>query len=180
MHNVTFRRRAMSWIVSLALLTTMLPVSALTAVEDVPTSETQTVQTAGEGITDGNGTNEAVQDSEDVNTDIETESEDGDEITLFSAATGRTASGYYLMNIPYAEFYDAIGTADNTNFDAISSATNKVGNYGKSGDAFHSGTTANVSGGTVTAVGGANGAKNEGVIWPVKISGFYCKMKLNK
>lgn len=77
---------------------------------------------------------------------------------------------YVLMNIPYAAFYKAVGTADSsTDYDAISSATNKVGNYGKSGGAFHSGVTASAEGETVAAVGGANGAKNEGVIWPVKV-----------
>ncbi|MDE7243003.1 MAG: S-layer homology domain-containing protein [Oscillospiraceae bacterium] len=76
------------------------------------------------------------------------------------------------MNIPYDEFYKAIGTtADSTKFDAISSATNKVGNYGKSGGSFHSVQSAQIrEDGSVTAVGGENGAKNEGVTWPVKVS----------
>ncbi len=78
---------------------------------------------------------------------------------------------YALMNIPYAAFYQAVGVNGSADYDAMSSATNKVGNYGKAGGAFHSGTTAGTGDdGAVTAVGGANGAKNEGVIWPVKIS----------
>lgn len=80
-------------------------------------------------------------------------------------------TGYALMNIPYAAFYQAAGVAGSANYDAMSSATNKAGNYGKSGGAFHSKQTAEVGAdGTISAVGGANGAKNEGVIWPVKIS----------
>jgi hypothetical protein len=80
------------------------------------------------------------------------------------------------MNIPYDEFYGAesvsLNSEDkvNMNYDAVSSATNKVGNYGKSGGAYHSGTTAQIVDGTVTAVGGDNGASNKGVIWPVKVS----------
>ena len=78
---------------------------------------------------------------------------------------------YVLMNIPYDEFYAAQSVSAATDYDAISSATNKAGNYGKSGGAYHSGTTASVAeDGTVTAVGGANNATNEGVIWPVKVS----------
>ena len=78
-------------------------------------------------------------------------------------------SGYVLMNIPYDVFYGAEGV-DNYDTDAISSATNKVGNYGKAGVGFHSAATAEIAeDGTVTAVGGANGALMEGVIWPVKV-----------
>lgn len=77
-------------------------------------------------------------------------------------------SGYVLMNIPYSEFY-AAENAEIGDVDAISSATNKVGNYGKAGGAYHSGTTAEVAGdGTVTAVGTQNGAKVQGVTWAVK------------
>ncbi len=78
---------------------------------------------------------------------------------------------YALMNIPYAAFYQAVGTAAGADYDAMSSATNKAGNYGKSGGSFHSAKTAGTAeDGTVAAVGGENGAKNEGVIWPVKIN----------
>ncbi|MGN0162399.1 MAG: hypothetical protein ACI4EA_02300, partial [Candidatus Ornithomonoglobus sp.] len=87
-------------------------------------------------------------------------------------------SGYVLMNIPYAEFYGAesvsVRSDDsskiNIDYDAVSSATNKVGNYGKSGGAYHSGTTAEIAeDGTVTAVGADNDATLQGVIWPVKV-----------
>ncbi len=79
---------------------------------------------------------------------------------------------YVLMNIPYDEFYTAAGIRNNNfDYDAISSATNKVGNYGKAGGAYHEAATAELAAdGTVTAVGGANGAKLKGVIWPVKVS----------
>lgn len=168
MHNVTFSRRAMSWIVSLALLTTLLPISAFAAVGDASVDNTDALvnQTDSvEGMDNTQDDEEAPKDNLEGNNDSV---EDDEDIALLS--DDGTETGYYLMNIPYAEFYDAIDAADNTDFDAISSATNKVGNYGKSGGSFHSGTSASVSGGTVTAVGGANGAKNEGVIWPVKIS----------
>ena len=84
-------------------------------------------------------------------------------------------SVYVLMNIPYQAFYEAESTTeDSVNYDGISSATNKVGNYGKSGGAYHIIQCAEVTGEgdekTVTAVGGANGAKNIGVTWPVKAS----------
>lgn len=81
-----------------------------------------------------------------------------------------TPAAYALMNIPYDVFYSAEGTAS-FDADAVSSATNKVGNYGKAGGAFHSIATASVADdGTVTAVGGANGAHLEGVTWPVKVA----------
>ena len=77
-------------------------------------------------------------------------------------------SGYVLMNIPYDVFYQTEG-ATIGDVDAVSSATNKTGNYGKAGGAFHSAVTAEVaSDGTVTAVGGANGSQPQGVIWAVK------------
>ena len=90
-----------------------------------------------------------------------------------------TTYSYVLMNIPYEVFYGGadvsskISDSDklNINYDAISSATNKVGNYGKSGGAYHSKKTAEIAeDGTVTAVGGDNGASNEGVIWPVRVA----------
>ena len=77
-------------------------------------------------------------------------------------------SGYVLMNIPYSEFYSA-GSADIADVDAVTSATNKTGNYGKAGGAYHSGTTASIAeDGTVSAVGGENGSKVQGVTWAVK------------
>ena len=86
-----------------------------------------------------------------------------------SAFAAEDETVYALMNIPYAAFYGAEGAA--INIDAISSATNKTGNYGKAGGTFHSETTASVAeDGTVTAVGGANGSEIQGAIWPVKIS----------
>ncbi len=78
---------------------------------------------------------------------------------------------YVLMNIPYSEFYNAVGVSDSgRDYDAITSATNKVGNYGKAGGGYHGAVpTAQSDGeGNYTAVGGENGAKVEGVIWPVK------------
>lgn len=54
-------------------------------------------------------------------------------------------------------------------YDAISAATRKAGNYGKFGGAFHSGITASVAAdGIVEAIG--TDAENEGVIWPVRVS----------
>ncbi len=78
---------------------------------------------------------------------------------------------YALVNIPYDEFYAATGVAvSNYDYDAVSAATNKVGNYGKAGGGYHSGVTASIAeDGTVTAVGGENGASIEGVIWAVKV-----------
>ena len=79
-------------------------------------------------------------------------------------------SVYVLMNIPYEEFYGAEGIS-NYDTDAISSATNKVGNVGKAGGGYHSAATAQKNeDGSYTAVGGANGAHMEGVTWPVKAS----------
>lgn len=77
-------------------------------------------------------------------------------------------SGYVLMNIPYSDFYNA-GNAEICDVDAVSSATNKTGNYGKAGGAYHSGTTAGVDeAGEITAVGKENGSKVQGVTWAVK------------
>lgn len=92
------------------------------------------------------------------------------------SAAGTTAfaeensfSGYVLMNIPYSEFY-AAQNAKIADVDAVSSATNKVGNYGKAGGAYHSSTTASIAeDGTITAVGGENWAKLLGVTWAVKV-----------
>jgi hypothetical protein len=92
----------------------------------------------------------------------------------YAPADGNAQDTYVLMNIPYDEFYGAEIDSDDkadVDYDAVSSATNKVGNYGKSGGAYHSGTTAQIDDdGNITAVGGANGASNKGVIWPVKVS----------
>ncbi|MDO5398047.1 MAG: S-layer homology domain-containing protein [bacterium] len=88
------------------------------------------------------------------------------------------AETYAIMNIPYEAFYGAENVSSkisdsskvNMNYDAVSSATNKVGNYGKSGGAYHTKKTAEIAeDGTITAVGGENGASNEGVIWPVRV-----------
>ena len=90
-------------------------------------------------------------------------------LSLSAFAEGESDfSGYVLMNIPYSEFYGA-GSADIADVDAVSSATNKVGNYGKAGGAFHNGVTASIAeDGTVSAVGGENGVKVQGVTWAVK------------
>ena len=82
-------------------------------------------------------------------------------------------SGYVLMNIPYSAFYAAEG-AGVVDVDAVSSATNKTGNYGFAGGAYHSGTTYDGS----AAVGGANGSKMQGVIWPVKAENYSDVMAL--
>ncbi len=77
-------------------------------------------------------------------------------------------SVYVLMNIPYSVFYAACG-AGVSDVDAVSSATNKTGSYGKTGGAYHTGVTAAVAeDGTVTAVGKENGSKVRGVTWAVK------------
>lgn len=91
----------------------------------------------------------------------------GTGVTAF--ADEKTFSGYVLMNIPYSEFY-AAENAKIGDVDAISSATNKVGNYGKAGGSYHSAVTAKTAeDGTVSAVGGENGAKVQGVTWAVKV-----------
>ena len=78
-------------------------------------------------------------------------------------AEGDTFSGYVLMNVPYSAFYNA-DTADIGDVDAVSSATNKTGNYGKAGGAFHSGTTAGVdTEGNITATGKDTDSKVQGV-----------------
>lgn len=91
-----------------------------------------------------------------------------------SGGSTQNESVYVLMNIPYQAFYHAEEVSDSAfAYDAISSATNKTGNYGKAGGAYHEAATASIGAdGTVTAVGGANGAEFEGVIWPVKVSGL--------
>ncbi len=102
---------------------------------------------------------------------IEEAESEPDLVSENGALPAAEETDYALMNIPYEKFYQAVGTAAGADYDAMSSATNKVGNYGKAGGAFHSAKTAEVGAdNTVTAVGGANGAKNEGVTWPVKIS----------
>ena len=109
--------------------------------------------------------------------EAETESDDenvimlGEEAEVVSepveAEDAGTFSGYALMNIPFGEFFSAIGASGAV--DAVSAATNKVGNYGKAGGAFHSVTTYGGldAEGKPVAVGGDNGAKLEGVIWAV-------------
>ena len=80
-----------------------------------------------------------------------------------------TFSGYVLMNVPYSAFYNA-DTADIGDVDAVSSATNKTGNYGKAGGAFHSGTTAGLDAeGNITATGKDTDSKVQGVTWAVKV-----------
>ncbi len=87
--------------------------------------------------------------------------------SLSLSALADDDSVYVLMNIPYSQFYSA-GSAKIGDVDAVSSATNKTGNYGKAGGAYHSGTTAFDDGETVTAVGTDNGSKLKGVTWAVK------------
>ena len=88
-----------------------------------------------------------------------------------SGSGGASSGQYVLMNIPYQAFYNAAGVTNQSyNYDAVSTATNKVGNYGITGGAFHSGTSASkAADDTISAVGGENGAKIEGVIWPVRV-----------
>lgn len=86
-----------------------------------------------------------------------------------SAAASDDFSGYVLMNIPYSQFYSA-ENSEIGDVDAITSATNKTGNYGKTGGAYHSGVTAGTAeDGSVAAVGKDNGSKVQGVIWAVKV-----------
>ncbi|MBR3299747.1 MAG: FMN-binding protein [Clostridia bacterium] len=74
---------------------------------------------------------------------------------------------YALMNIPYEAFYGA-ENAENYDVDAVSSATNKAGNYNLAGGSFHSAATAGYDeNGDLIAVGAQNGAHIEGVTWPV-------------
>lgn len=76
---------------------------------------------------------------------------------------------YVLMNVPYDVFYSA-DTAEIGDVDAVSSTTNKTGNYGKAGGAFHSGTTAGLDEeGNVTATGKDTDSKVKGVTWAVKV-----------
>ncbi|MBR1699195.1 MAG: FMN-binding protein, partial [Bacteroidales bacterium] len=84
------------------------------------------------------------------------------------ASDSTSKAVYVMMNIPYDAFYGA-EDAKNFDTDAVSSATNKVGNTGFAGGGYHSAATANIKeDGTLEAVGGANGAHMEGVTWPVK------------
>ncbi|MCM1530200.1 MAG: NPXTG-anchored protein [Alistipes sp.] len=77
-------------------------------------------------------------------------------------------SGYVLMNVPYSAFYGA-DAADICDVDAVSSATNKTGNYGKTGGAYHSGTTAGTDAeGNAVATGKDTNSKVQGVTWAVK------------
>ncbi len=77
-------------------------------------------------------------------------------------------SGYVLMNVPYSAFY-AADSADICDVDAVTSATNKTGNYGKSGGAYHSGTTAGIDAdGNAVATGKDTNSKVQGVTWAVK------------
>ena len=102
--------------------------------------------------------------------------------------TAVTQTEYVLMNIPYDVFYSAEietvkkpdGTKIDIDYDAVSSATySKPGNYGISGGAYHSGTTASsAEDGTVTAVGKDSKADNKGVIWPVKVEDASALAKL--
>lgn len=163
-------RKALSVLLSMALTVGVLPLGALaTEPEDtggeIPPMESETVPQA-------DSTQEDIQNPQGDIQGPQDALPDEPEVALQEDGTQNTQDPQYvLMNIPYGEFYAAVGATDNaTDYDTISSATNKVGNYGKSGGAFHSGVTANADGDTVTAVGGANGAKNEGVIWPVKVS----------
>ena len=95
--------------------------------------------------------------------------ESDNRVFLKTAAAQYNYSGYALVNIPYADFFKGIGA--DADVDAVTAATNKVGNYGKAGGAWHSAQTADVDeAGNVTAVGAQNGAKLEGVIWPVQIA----------
>lgn len=90
-------------------------------------------------------------------------------IPVAVCADDNTFSGYVLMNVPYNAFYNA-DTADIGDVDAVSSATNKTGNYGKAGGAFHSGTTAGVDAeGNITATGKDTDSKVQGVTWAVKV-----------
>lgn len=90
-------------------------------------------------------------------------------LAISSNAAEEDFSGYVLMNIPFSEFYSA-EKAEIGDVDAISSATNKYGNYGKAGGGYHSGPTAAIAeDGTITAVGTENGAKMQGVTWAVKV-----------
>jgi len=57
-------------------------------------------------------------------------------VTAFAADDNAAFSGYVLMNIPYSDFYAAEGAAIG-DVDAVSSATNKTGNYGKAGGVYH-------------------------------------------
>ena len=90
-------------------------------------------------------------------------------LSAIAAETEETGfSGYVLMNIPYSQFYTA-ENAEIGDVDAVSSATNKTGNYGKAGGVYHSGTTAATDEeGNITAVGGENGSQVRGVTWAVK------------
>ena len=92
-------------------------------------------------------------------------------LAISSNAAEEDFSGYVLMNIPFSEFYSA-EKAEIGDVDAISSATNKYGNYGKAGGGYHSGPTAAIAeDGTITAVGTENDAKMQGVTWAVKALG---------
>ncbi|MDE7244785.1 MAG: hypothetical protein K2O18_12545 [Oscillospiraceae bacterium] len=169
MNKISPGKQALSWLLAAAMSVSLLPVSAFAA-EDADTAERENQQEES-----------AVPIvSEDTEEDDAENAEEADAEEYISLQTEDVPVPqaeedlYYLMNIPYDVFYEAIGTTEgSTDFDAVSSATNKVGNYGKSGGSFHSVQSAEINreNGEVTAVGGKNGAKNEGVTWPVKIEG---------
>ncbi len=170
----------------LALLLSFLPLNAFADDSMDTDAVSAEVAAAAAEVEDGSEADEAAEAVEAIEpaaayTERATYADAGDQTETGTSGTDvegtnddesdEAGSVYALMNIPYSAFYNAVGvTNESFDYDAVTSATNKVGNYGKAGGGYH-GTfaTAEPDGeGGYTAVGGKNGAKIQGVIWPVK------------
>ena len=185
-------KRLLAGGLSLAMAVSMCPSTVFAAEENTEVeevveisaeSEEETVEVTSSEDTDETSTVEETETQEETvvledNTSEEMESEDittldtEENSDIEISDTEQSDGVYVLMNIPYSVFY-GVDNATVADVDAVSSATNKTGNYGFAGGAYHSGTTAEAStaeDGTVsyTAVGGANGSQVQGAIWAVK------------
>ena len=179
-------RRLMAGGLSLAMAMSMCP-STVFAAEEATTSEEAVVEEAAEDtaaeetIEEESASVEAeveeAAEEEETLTVEETAEEDvteetmeveGDTVTVSEDSSDKLiiieedVGVYVLMNLPYSVIYGAEG-ASVADVDAVSSATNKTGNYGFAGGGYHSQTTASIAeDGTVTAVGGENGSQMQG------------------
>ena len=167
MNKTSPGKQALSWLLAAAMSVSLLPVSAFAAEETADAEREDQQEESAVPIV-----------SEDTEEDDAENAEEADAEEYISLQTEDVPvpqseeDRYYLMNIPYDKFYSAIGATDNsTDFDAITSATHKVANYGMAGGSYHAEQTAQIAeDGTITAVGKDNNAKFGGVTWPVKVS----------
>lgn len=165
-------RKAFAVLLSLAVAVTwMIPSFAVYADSEEPAEDQQAVVQE-----DADQAEAVIEDNDQATADAEAaEEETIEEVALEpetaeaeEAALAEEASGevYVLMNIPYSAFYGA-GSASVADVDAVTSATNKVGNYGKAGGSYHGEKATHADG---APVGKANDAKVQGVTWAVKAS----------